>query len=181
MLAFLEHKLSRELHQIPEDCKGYFQEMYGAPSNANLLMRTIYHSSFWLSDEESSRIIRFGRKCLNHFAACAEMAYHLNLTRFKLQPKFHSLGEIIFEIEDRQKRGLPNVSPLVYCNQQDEDFVGRIATFSRSVASRTIHERTLTKYQISLASKWWHERKWARLPKEFYNMFAKIHLWCHFF
>lgn len=154
MLKFLEKKLTAALPHIPDENKLYFTEMHAVAASANRFLSLIYHSSFWLSDRESNDIIRNGRMCLDKFLKCAETAYSLGLTRWKLQPKFHLIGEMVFELEVRKEAGLPNVNPLVFSNQQDEDFVGRVATFSRHVSSRTIHERTLSRYQISLGSKW---------------------------
>lgn len=154
MLIYLEKKLGDELPNIPSKDRPYFQHMYGAACSANRFMRAIYHSAFWLSNEEQVEIISQGRKCMSDFMQCAECAFKQNLTRWKLQTKFHSLGEIIYELETRQAAGHPNVNPLVWCNQQDEDFVGRVSGYSRHVSIRTIHERTISRFQIALASKW---------------------------
>lgn len=51
--------------------------------------------------------------------------------------------------------GKPVPNPLTYSCQMDEDLVGRVSAFSRVVSSRTIHERTLSRYQVALAGKWW--------------------------
>ena len=58
---------------------------------------------------------------------------------------FHGSGE---------KNALPSISPLAFCTQLDEDFIGRVSSMSRMVSIRTVHERTLKKYQVALAAKW---------------------------
>ena len=45
-------------------------------------------------------------------------------------------------------------TPLAFGTQIDEDFVGRLATISRMVSVRTVHTRTLGRYQVALAARW---------------------------
>ena len=67
MLIHLEKKLGDELPNISSKDRPYFQHMYGAACSANSFMRAIYHSAFWLSNEEQVEIISQGRKCMSDF------------------------------------------------------------------------------------------------------------------
>ena len=100
-------------------------------------------------------LLRSGYRCVNSFQKCAQRAYIMGVTRWKLMPKYHSFGEILFELEVRKRKSIPSINPLCWCTQQDEDFVGRIANMSRSVSIRTVHSRTIGRYLVALASKWW--------------------------
>ena len=128
-----------------------------AVCSANAFLKTLYNSGLWLSVTESGYVIAEGHKCLKHFQHCAERAFDLGFTRWKLQPKYHMLGEVLFEMGTLRMAGKPVPNPLTYSCQMDEDLVGRVSAFSRVVSSRTIHERTLSRYQVALAGKWWHE------------------------
>lgn len=100
MLIYLEKKLGDELPNIPSKDRPYLQHMYGAACSANRFLRAIYHSPFWLSNEEQVEIISQGRKCTSgDFMQCAECAFKQNLTRWKLQTKFHSLGDIFMNLK----------------------------------------------------------------------------------
>lgn len=79
--------------------------------------------------------------------------------------KISQFGGYIHELETRRAAGHPNVNPLVWCNQEDEDFVGRVSGYSRHVSIRTIHERTISRFQIALASKWWIKFPYATFKK----------------
>ena len=115
-------------------------------------MKVLYHSALWLTTDERRMLIKSGHQCIDSFLKCATLCYKEGLTRFKLQPKFHMFGELVYEMEHQERRKLPSLNPLTWATQQDEDFVGRICTYSRTVSIRTIHSRTLTRYQVALAA-----------------------------
>ena len=78
----------------------------------------------------------------------------MGLTRFKLQPKYHVVGELIFQLQFERSRSMHSINPLSFSTQIDEDYVGRLSTFSRSVSSRTVHKRTIQKFLLALGSLW---------------------------
>ena len=147
-------KLKGELVKIDDEDRPYFVSMHDAVSNANKFVRKLFHAGLWLTQEECREVIAAGRKCLRCYQACAEAAFDRGLTRFKFQPKYHMLGEILYDMEARNAAGHPVINPMCYSTQMDEDLVGRVSVFSRVVSSRTIHERTISRYQVALASKW---------------------------
>ena len=61
---------------------------------------------------------------------------------------------MIFELELDKANERDSISPLAWSTQMDEDFVGHIATASRHVSIRTLHEKTLGRFKISLAQHW---------------------------
>ena len=140
--------------KVDDEARAYFAKMQEAISSANKFLKALFHAGLWLSRDESREVIAAGRRCLESYQACAEIAYDWGLTRFKLQPKFHMLGEVLYEMRARRNAGHAVINPLSFSTQLDEDLVGRVSAFSRVVSSRTIHERTLSRYQVALASKW---------------------------
>lgn len=151
ILLFLEHTLQDKLDTFTdEDTKKLFELCLVATSSANKFMKTLYNAGFWLSFSERQDLISHGHRLLNAFNSCADLCYWADLTRFKLQPKQHMFGELMFEIEFHHRHKWPTPNPLAYSTQMDEDFVGRICVFSRKVSICSIHSRTLSRYQIAL-------------------------------
>lgn len=132
--------------------KRLFKHCLDAISGANVFMRVLYHSALWLTSDERRTLIKSGHQCIASYLKCANLCYQQELTRFKLQPKLHMFGELVYEMEHQERQHLPSLNPLAWATQQDEDFVGRICTYSRTVSIRTIHSRTLTRYQVALAA-----------------------------
>ena len=132
--------------------KRLFQRCLEAISGANVFMKVLYHSALWLTSDERHTLIKSGHQCIASFLKCANLCYGEGLTRFKLQPKLHMFGELVYEMEHQERQHVRSLNPLTWATQQDEDFVGRICTYSRTVSIRTIHSRTLTRYQVALAA-----------------------------
>ena len=115
----------------------------------------MYHAGLWLGHDERDHIILNMSIVLQGFLGLAEYAYEgLSLTRWKLQPKFHALAELRYSLMKQKASQYDSISPLAFATQLDEDFVGRVSTFSRAVASRTIHQKTIERYLIALESGW---------------------------
>ena len=155
LLQFLEKVLPEkcaDLALADDETKTLFHQILVAVKAANHFMRTMYHAALWLSVAERRTLIESGHHFIKAFKRCAEICYWNDLTRFKYQPKKHMFGEVLFEMEFQERHDLPSPNPLCWSTQQDEDFVGKICTFSKSVSIRTIHERTLGRYQVALAA-----------------------------
>ena len=152
---FLEEKFTLLLDVCDPDVQGHVRTMAALFKHANIFMTTLYHSDVFLTPAERTALIESGRCFLKLFAKCASYSFlTLNLTRFKFQPKYHFLAEIVFKLECQQQAGVISMNPILESTQVDEDFVGRVAKFSREVSVRLIHLRTLKKYLLSLASLW---------------------------
>ena len=91
---------------------------------------------------------------LKTWAILAQSAFNRGLCRWKLQPKFHMAGEVCFTLQHDKAQNAPSMCPLSYATQMDEDFVGRVANFSRTVSSRTLAVRTIKKYLLRLKAQW---------------------------
>ena len=154
LLYFLEHRLGGVIADLENDDAAFVGAMLSCIQAASRFMKTIYHTALWLSNGERDVLLESGHSCIKHFQACASYAFDLKLTRWKFQPKIHMFGEILHTLERERRAGHRSISPLAYCTQMDEDFIGHIATMSRKVAVKTVHSRTLQKYQIALASRW---------------------------
>ena len=157
LLAFLQHCLPEKIADLGDDpARKLFRLCLVAVEAANKFMTTLYHASFWLTSTERRALVASGHECLNAFVGCATITFRDGKTRFKMHPKMHMFGEVVTTLEFQERSSLPSPNPLIFSTQQDEDFVGRICTISRRVSCRTIHMRTLSRYQIALASLgWW--------------------------
>ena len=119
--------------------------------HANRFMTCLYGADWWLLDTERQKLIDHGVQTMVLFKRLAGQAYAWNLTRWKLQPKFHFFSEVLYSLHADKSRNVPSLSPLAFATQCDEDFVGRVSQASRSVSSRTVHVRTMQqKYLLSL-------------------------------
>lgn len=154
LLIFLEHRLRSELPKLAGDAACYFGHMFAAIEAANKFMSCLYHAALWLTAEERDTLLVKGYTCTTSFQACANQAFEQDMTRWKLQPKLRLLGEVLFKLESEKQQNLPSINPLSWSCQQDEDFVGHIASQSRQVSVRTVHSRTLSRYQVALAARW---------------------------
>lgn len=154
LLEFLEARIKKGLETIEGDSKIYFHNIWRMVSASNTWMRCIYRSGLFLTCDERDQLLTAGHTVTTVFHKCAQSAFDQDITRWKFMPKFHMFGEILYKLHLEKRCNLPSVNPLAYCTQQDEDFVGRVSTISRSVSVRAVHVRTLSRYLISLASHW---------------------------
>ena len=154
LLIYLEHRFADEIAKVSDDVVVYFRKIYNMIVAANAFMKMLFHCGLWLTEFERNALIKSGRIASGLFKECANIAYGMELCRWKLQPKYHLFGEVIVELELDKASGRDSISPLAWSTQMDEDFVGHISIASRSVSIRTLHERTLGRFQISLAQHW---------------------------
>ena len=139
---------------VPADNREYVNLIVVALKNANLFMRTLLHSGLFLLESERNTAIVAGNKVMSCFKRLAGMAYVQQLTRWKLQPKFHYMAEVVYAMESERQEDLPSLNPLSTATQLDEDFVGRVAGASRTVSSRSTHIRTIERFLLELRLKW---------------------------
>ena len=155
LCLWLEHKFAALVNACEPEVLSYFQNILKVFRHANLFLKTLYNSDLFLTVAERDIVIAEGRGFLKSFSACASHAFlSLNLTRFKYQPKYHLLAEIIYRLEVERLASVASINVVAESTQLDEDFVGRCAKFSREVSARAIHVRTVKKYLLSLASLW---------------------------
>lgn len=143
----------------------YFKKIHSMIVAANGFMKTLYHAALFLTVAERDDLIRTGRIVEKLYRKCANYAFHHDLTRWKIQPKYHMLGELIFQLENDREHHRSSISPLSFSTQMDEDFVGHISMASRKVSIRTLHERTIGRYKVSLAMHWDKRPKGDKRPK----------------
>ena len=154
LCIYLESMLRDMLPIVPESHREYVNLIVAALKNANLFMRTLLHSGLFLLESERNTAIAAGSKVMSFFKRLAGMAYVMQLTRWKLQPKYHYMAEVIFAMEYEKQQDLPSLNPLSTATQLDEDFVGRVAGASRTVSSRATHVRTIERFLLELQLKW---------------------------
>lgn len=117
-------------------------------------MRCMYHAPLFLSHQERDILLASGYKFVSSYGKCAEEAYHRDLPRFKFAPKIHMYNETLYTLEGEKRKNIQSLNPLSWCTQIDEDFIGHLASASRAVSVRTVHTRTISRYEVALAGKW---------------------------
>ena len=143
-----------EIPHIDAESKQYFKAMLSTVAAANSFFSCMYQAALFLKPSERDLLLDSGHTCANAYRDCAQRAFAWGITRWKFQPKLHFFGEILHPLEVQQRENRPSVNPLAWGTQADEDFVGTVSTFSRMVSVRTVHERTIQRYQVGLAMRW---------------------------
>ena len=154
LCEYLAWKMQNVIPTLETDALPYFLEMAKLFNSANAFMRILYNANLWLSRKELKEAIANCEGLLVSFETLAQMAFDSDICRFKLQPKFHLVGELLYFMKLDQLHNRPNLNVLAFATQMDEDFVGRIAHLSRYVSSRSLHEKTLRRYLLALKSSW---------------------------
>ena len=122
--------------------------------SANRFMRTLLHSGIFLLDSERAAALLYGKRVLQYFQQLANIAFGWSMTRWKYQTKYHFFTEILYTLELEEKDDIPSLNPMSMSTQMEEDFVGRVASASRIVHSRTLHRRTIEAYCVQLRMHW---------------------------
>lgn len=156
LLRFLEHRIGSAIGTLDHDDDGIslFENMASTISACNAFLKCLYSTALWLTPDERDVLLQAGHATVKGFHQCATFSYDRGETRWKFQPKIHMFGEVLHALESQRKKKQPSISPLTWSTQVDEDFVGRISNLSSMVSVRTVHDRTIGRYQIALASKW---------------------------
>ena len=118
---------------------------------SNQFMTQLYKSGLFLSRLRLHGIVRVGQSMLRTYAECAGLAYARNSARFTLNPKLHMLAHIVLDLSKDMQAGKRPLNPISWSCQMPEDFINKIATFSRSVHSMTVSQRTIDLYKMELA------------------------------
>ena len=153
LLHYLENRYETLVVAQVEPAE-YLSTILETIKGANHFMHVIYNAGLWLTSRERGQAIAGLRRFLRNYRRSATMAFEKNLPRFRLSPKFHTAAEIFFELLHAEKRSIDSLNSLTFSTQIDEDFVGRVATYSRSVSSRTVHFKTVQRYKLGLAVHW---------------------------
>ena len=154
LTKYLEQKLKHSLDELSGDTLGYFTEIVRLLCHGNKFMHILYSARLWLTSRQRDNAITSGDKFVASFLRLAQAAYEHDQCRWKLQTKFHMLGELIFSLKWDRARGANSINPLSYATQIDEDFIGRISTASRFVSCRTLHEKTIERFLLKLKACW---------------------------
>lgn len=153
ILHYLENRYETLVvsHIEPAD---YLSTILESIKGANHFMHVLYNAGLWLTSAERDGVISGLTRFLRNYRRCATMSYKKGLPRFRLSPKFHTAAEVLFELLHAKKRGMDSLNSLVFSTQIDEDFVGKVATYSRAVSARTVHQKTVQRYKLGLAVHW---------------------------
>ena len=154
LCRYLCAKLSGLLPMLADENQSYVSLIVDGISGANDFMRVLLHAGLWLLDVERDSAISSGLKAVHSFKLLANEAFKWDLTRWKVQPKFHYFAEVLFALQKERAEDLPSVNPMSCSTQLDEDLVGRVSMASRKVHATTIHLRTLERYLLHVKCNW---------------------------
>ena len=159
LCKYMQHKLEQTIPAISEHEElkshvGYFSEIVRLLAFANAFMHLCYNCGLWLTKKQRDGLICNLQGFLDTFASLAQRSFDCGMCRWKIQPKYHMCGEMLFTLLHDKAQGAQSMNPVAYATQVDEDFVGRVSTFSRTVSSRTLPTRTLQKYLLALKASW---------------------------
>lgn len=152
-IKFLENKFSRLL--ADDDCDdGFLECVWQALHNADCFLRLLYNSGLWLSKQDALQASDYGLEFSRHYTKAATISFGRSLPRFQFQPKFHMHSHVTETLAEHARQFGYALNPLVNSCQQDEDFVGRIASIARVQHARTLNRRVLSKYKLALSTRW---------------------------
>lgn len=156
LCRYLEWKFGeiRSSGDVKESDRDYVECIYAALRATNVALSTMFSAGLWLSGAEQNSLIQSLSVLLDCFQKAANHAFTKHWTRFKLQPKFHSVCEVKFQLMFERRAGAQSLNPVAFATQQDEDFVGRLCNFSKVVSSRTLSAKVIERYQIALRALW---------------------------
>ena len=156
LCRYLEWKFGEILSSgdVKQSDRGYVECIHEALKATNVALSTMFNAGLWQSCAERDSVIQSLSLLLDCFQKAANHAYGKKLTRFKLQPKFHSVCEVKYQLMHERRAGAQSLNPVAFATQQDEDFVGRLCNFSKVVSSRTLSSKVIERYQIALRALW---------------------------
>ena len=129
----------------------YLESACAACKSANGFLGQLYRCGLWLSHDQCVQVAQHGLAFLKAYQECAQYAFNRQVTRFKLQPKYHAMIHLV----DTYVRGANSFRRWTWNvlgdgTQMDEDFVGRISAISRAVSVKSAHDQTIARYLVSM-------------------------------
>ena len=148
LLSFLEAFLTARTDYVPNDLT---EEMLRGIKSVNESFRILYRSGFWLTAREASDAGRMGMAFLRSYALLADATLKAQRNRYPLVPKLHychhAWRSLVISAEVNRWPWIPN--PLGTSVQLDEDFIGRVARWSRRVGEQLVMKRTVQRYLVA--------------------------------
>ena len=141
----LEKPVKEEWHLVP--LKAMKQTV-----QAGLTFTGIMHShGLWLPRCCSQLLVDSGLSFLRGYNFLATHCMNRKVTGFRLRPKLHYLGHIVYDLQLQLSRGASfTLSPAIALCEQNEDFIGRQSRVSRRVSARTCSVRTTQRYLVKI-------------------------------
>ncbi|CAE7234075.1 unnamed protein product [Symbiodinium sp. CCMP2456] len=143
-----------EKHEFQESDLRYLKEILACLKSADGFMSSLYKGGLFQGGPRLAKIVRLGESMVQLYAKIASLAYARGLARFKLNPKYHMLLHIIYQLKLDKQAQHEALNPISHSCQMAEDFINRIATLGRAVGPRKVPERTLYLYKVELARVW---------------------------
>ena len=148
LLSFLEAFLADRKEYVPNELT---EEMLRGIRAANESFRILYRSGFFLTASEASAAGRMGITFLRSYAILADATLKAGRNRYPLVPKIHychhAWRSLLLCAEESRWPWVP--SPLGTSVQLDEDFIGRVARWSRRVGEQLVMKRTIQRYLVA--------------------------------
>ena len=139
--------------------EGTLSGIYAGMLAVNRFMRRVYSLPLWLKPQDAAELASNGLLFLRAHNAAARSSLAAGRPRFKVMPKYHLFCHLIYYLQRSSERNVDCLNILCFSCQLDEDFIGRVASQSRNVSIRTVHERTIQRYLLNLALRWWWPKK----------------------
>ena len=134
--------------EVPDS---YLQGILEACRAANAFMRTLYAGGLFLPRRTCTVAGQHGIDFLCAYLEIAQLAHDMRKTRFKIQPKLHAALHLIDALcQVSEKRFEWGWNPLADGTQLDEDMVGKVASLSQAVSTRSVHSETLSRYLVNM-------------------------------
>lgn len=113
-----------------------------------VVVSTVHGGGVLLTEEQRQTVVEHGRLYTFLYVEAAADALRMRQSRFKVRPKFHFFDELIESVV-RSPLNPARVSAFA-----GEDFVGRMASVTRSVHRRCSAWRVVDRYLLLLAELW---------------------------
>ena len=152
-LAYKYGSVVRDDQFLGEDAS-YLETILDCLTASNKFMSTLYRCGLFIQRKDLRTIVSSGHAMLQGYAKCATKAHTKGFARFKLNPKFHMLCHVVFDLEASFTKKQVPINPLAYSCQMPEDFINKVATLSRQVNSTKVTIRTIDLYKLAVARSW---------------------------
>ena len=131
----------------------------------NAMMRSFYEQDLWLDRESKNLILNAGNHFLQATSQLAFLNHRLRKNFFPITPKHHMMYHVLKTIQWQGDIAQFAFNPLSEFCALDEDYIGRIASISRSVSPRLACIRVVQRYLLYCRSVWYDDLK-ALIPSK---------------
>ena len=141
LLRWFLHACKQRSNTIPTE--SILRPCYTAAQNINKFLSKLYRQQVWIPSDQGLIIAAHGLKFLKYNGICAKAAHAANRSLFLYMPNLHRLHHIVFDLKDQSSRSHQALSPLLFCCQVEEDYIGKPSRVSRRCSPQQLMLRTI--------------------------------------